>query len=126
MNPITLLKILFKGIPANDHIVSVNDVRKGPVTLADAKLVGSNIELHYEFTVDGKNVVVKGQMPLENAGKKGGDDVITVDGKDVEHDDIIVSSRFVLSGPVVVIEFHFTDANNQPQKIRFDAKKKLF
>jgi len=126
MNPIALLKILFAGIPAADHLVSVNDVRKGPVSLANAQLNGSNIELHYEFAADGNNVVVKGEMPLAAAGKKGGNDTITIDGADVDHDDIVVSNRLVFSGLVIVIEFHYTDAAGNPQKIRIDAKKKFF
>lgn len=60
MNPTTLLKLLFSGIPASDHIVSIDGVRKGPVTEAVARLEGPVIALRYAFQADGRPMVVSG------------------------------------------------------------------
>jgi hypothetical protein len=122
MDPIKLLKILFSGIPAKDHIVSVNGARKGPVTSADARMDGTNIVLEYAYDADGTKQKIAGVMHLKDAGRPGGDDEIKFNGKAVTSDDIVVSSRIVTSGFVVVIEFKFEDGG-VPMRVRVDAKK---
>lgn len=121
MNPLALLKHLFSNIPADKHTVSVNGVRKGPVTKAVAKLSGTNVAFHYEFKSDNdKTVKVEGTCPLADAGKQGGADTIKVDGADVSNDDIVLSNRLTGKGLVIVIEFEFEQAG-QAMRIRFDA-----
>lgn len=123
MNPISLLKLLFKGIPPEDHTVSVDDVRKGPVMEASARLDNTNVLLHYVFANDDADMTVDAEMPLAEAGRRGGRDTITVNGEDVEEDDVIVSNRLRLTGFVIVIEFHYVDAAGKRTKVRIDAKK---
>jgi len=61
-------------------------------------------------------------IPLVTAGRPGGGDQITFDGQPVEHDDFLLSNRFVFpGGPVLVVEFKF-QLNGQAMRVRFDAR----
>lgn len=123
MSPMDLLRILFSGIPASDHIVSVNDVRKGPVTSANARLDGGIAKFDYQFQMDGSQVTVQGESPLHVVGRPGGPDRIVVNGREVEGDDIVIGYRIVTSGLAIVITFKFMTEDG-PRKIRIDAKKR--
>lgn len=121
MNPFDLVKALLGNIPAPKWIVSVNDVRKGPVTRTFSALNGSDINVEFEYQDQGQAHKVTAIVPLVAAGKPGGGDQITFDGQQVDHDDFILSNRFVFpAGPVLVVEFKF-QLNGQATRIRFDA-----
>lgn len=123
MNPTTLLKLLFSGIPASDHIVSIDGVRKGPVTEAVARLEGPVIALRYAFQADGRQVVVAARVPLGSPGTPGGADEIEIDGQAVEGDDVVMSGTVTWNGPVVKIEFKWTE-QGRFRRIRVDARAK--
>lgn len=121
MNPFDLVKALLSNIPTAKWIVSVNGVRKGPVTRTFSRLDGSNIIAEFAYQDQGTAHQVVATVPLVSAGKPGGGDQITFDGVEVDHDDFLLSNRFVFpAGPVLVVEFKFQQ-NNQEMRIRFDA-----
>jgi len=49
MNPFDLIRALLGNIPAPKWIVSINDVRKGPVTRTFSRLHGSDVEVEFEY-----------------------------------------------------------------------------
>jgi hypothetical protein len=122
MNPFDLIKALLGNIPADRWIVSVNDVRKGPVTRTHSKLEGTNISVDFGYEDQGAEHRIKGTIPLVTAGKQGGKDQFTFDGQEVEHDDFVLSSRFAFpAGPILVVTFKFQLAG-QSLRVRFDGR----
>jgi hypothetical protein len=122
MNPFDLIKALLGNIPANRWIVSVNDVRKGPVTRTHSKLEGTNVSVDFAYEDQGTVHKIQGTIPLVTAGQQGGKDEFTFDGQEVEHDDFLLSSRFVFpGGPQLVVTFKFQLAG-QAMRIRFDGR----
>ncbi len=122
MNPFDLIKALLSNISPEKWIVSVNTVRKGPVTRTFSKLQGTNIVVDFEYEDGDILHKLEGTIPLVDAGKPGGNDQFKFDGKDVEHDDFVLSNRVVFpSGIMLIVEFKFI-LNAQEMRIRFDGK----
>lgn len=124
MNPFDLIKALLhaSGAGGDRWIVSVDKVRKGPVTRTYTKMDAGGITLDFGYMDGDTEHKVWALVPLQTAGRPGGGDQIKFDGKDVEKDDLIASSRFVFpSGPILVVEFRFTD-DSVNHVIRFDGR----
>ncbi len=122
MNPFDLIKALLSNLAPDKWIVSVNTVRKGPVKRTCSKLEGTNILVDFEYEDTGKVHKLEGTIPLVNAGAPGGNDQFKFDGKDVVHDDFVLSNRVVFpSGIILVVEFKFLLAG-QEMRIRFDGR----
>ncbi|GEM_PF-4320554 len=121
MNPFDLLKALLKNLPTNRWTVSVNGVRKGPVKRTFSKLEGTTVALDFQYEDQGTVHKLEGTIPLIGAGSPGGDDQFLFDGQPVEHDDFVLSSRFVFPVPVLVVEFKFELAG-QAMRVRFDGR----
>jgi len=122
VNPFDLIKALLKSLPAGKWIVSVNAVRKGPVKRTFSKIDGTDIIVEFEYEDQGTLHKLEGIIPLDVAGQRGGNDQFKFDGAEVEHDDFVLSSKFIFpSGPVLVVEFKFQLAG-QPMRIRFDGR----
>ncbi len=122
MNPFDLIKSLLKNLPAGQWIVSVNSVRKGPVTRTFSKLEGGVISVDFEYEDGGTKHTLQGTIPLADAGRPGGNDQFKFDGQEVEHDDFVLSNRFVFgAGPILVVEFKFQLAG-QAMRVRFDGR----
>lgn len=122
MNPFDLIKALLKNLPADRWTVSVNDVRKGPVKRTFSKIEGTDVVVDFQYEDQGTLHKLDGIIPLVTAGKQGGNDQFQFDGQEVEHDDFLLSNRFVFpSGPILVVEFKFQLAG-QPMRIRFDGR----
>jgi hypothetical protein len=120
-----VLRMLFSPIPTKDHRVSINGFRKGPVTKADAGLVGPAIHLAYEFEDNGKAKTVEAMIPLIGAGQPGGEDEILWNGKAVDMDDVVISARLTMFGPAAVVEFKFA-IDGLPMRVRVDAVRRWF
>ena len=117
-----LLRAFLKETAPDRWIVSVNGVRKGPVVRTSSKLEGGTINLDFAYKDGETEHNLKGTMALADAGKPGGDDQFTFDGKDVLHDDVVLSSRVVFpSGPVLLVEFKF-EVDGKAYRIRFDGR----
>jgi hypothetical protein len=122
MNPFDLIKQLLKNLPAGHWIVSVNGVRKGPVTRTFSKLDGGDVTVDFEYEDQGTLHKLQGKIPLTELGKDAGGDEFTFDGKKVEHDDFLLSNRVVFpAGPILVVEFKFQLAS-QAMVVRFDGR----
>ncbi len=119
--PIELIRSLLRPIPASRHRVSINCLRVGPVTKADARLDGLNIVFEYLFQAEGRLFTISGSSLLIEAGKQGGLDQIEWNGSIVSTPDIVVSTRWRWTSPIVVIEFKF-EHEGQPVRVRFDAQ----
>lgn len=116
--------ILSGKIPAKDHIVSVDGVRKGPVTKASAKRSGDRLLFAYEFKDGDKTRTVTADTPLLT-GKPGGDDKIQVDGKDVKGDDFVISSPDIQGLTVFVRLFFRWMVDDHKHEIRIDPHVKI-
>ena len=122
MNPFDLVKALLSNIPEDRWVVSVNGVRTGPVTKTNTKLQDGHVNLDFGYKDGDKEHSLTGVIPLLNAGRPGGNDQFTFDGQDVEHDDFVLSSRFVFpKGPSLVVEFKFS-RGSEAFRIRFDGR----
>ena len=122
MNPFDLIKALMSNIPEDRWVASVNGVRKGPVTRTSSKLKDGAIVVDFGYQDGDKEHTLSGVIPLVSAGRQGGDDQFTFDGQEVEHDDFLLSSRFVFpKGPILVVEFKFALAG-ESFRIRFDGR----
>lgn len=62
-------------------------------------------------------------MPLGSPGTPGGADEIEIDGQPVEGDDVVLSGTVTWNGPVVKIEFKWTE-QGRFRRIRVDARAK--
>lgn len=123
MNIKEIIRVLLKGVPVSDHIVSVNKKRKGPVTAASVSLSVEGLHYSYSFNRDGEAVVIEGFSALSGLGRRGGDDVVTVNGVEMPGGDIIISHRIVTGGLAILIIFEY-DEGDEKVVVRFDALKR--
>ena len=108
----TFLKQL-KKLPAHRWAVSVNGVKKGPVTKHDLGLKGTAAWLSFDFEAGGPHKI-RGE-----AEPKGAERVI-LDGTKQEGGDLVFSTRIQGLKFKIVVEFKFKQ-DGQKMRYRFDG-----
>src|ERR1051326_6302672 len=76
---------------------------------------------HSFVDLDGRPRHVRASMDATKIGVKGGNDVITIDGQDVQGDDFTIAAKFGWWGLRFAFEYHWTDSSGQKIDLRFDG-----
>ena len=122
----TIAEILDKSAKPEDHIVEVNGERMGTCTRASFRIVfswsGVEFPVDYAYELEDESVALSSRLRSQGLGK-GGREQITVNGQDVEEDDVLIG----MEADNLYVEFRYRDGVGEPlESVKFMAPLNKF
>jgi hypothetical protein len=128
LTPDAIIKLLSKHAEPKDHMILINGEQKGTCTHASFRVVfsltGVEFPVDYTYVLDEEPTNLRSRVRREGLAA-GGHEQILVNGKDVDHDDLLVGLDDSAGTPGLFIEFKYTESGAD-KRVKFVAPLTAF
>ena len=124
-----IIKLLSKHADPKDHVVFIDGEQKGTCTHASFRVVlsfpkGLEFPVDYSYVLDDETTKLRSRVRREGLDA-GGNEQILVNGKDVDHDDVLIGLDDSAGIPGLFIEFKYMEAGVD-KRVKFVAPLTAF